>query len=699
MSNKNKKIILNKTDEFNEESTHVTTKYFFILICSIEILFILWKFVFASTRNGGTFLVTFLTVLAISFPAGVGVTFHIFRNKPRSFLFSFGLCLGFGFLGGVWALMIILGCPLNPYVYVGAVMLIAGCLLYRKRRELKGCISRDLIHFNLAEFLSPIAVLLFGFIVLSLLWINNLVPTDVDCQSDSFNSLMILKEGTYPFVSPYLDQTRLELRSGPLFHTLIAVITKLKNTALLKEIMAITVISGAFFCMAVYFLARFIIKNEIILFFAGILTLTRAYVSCFNDGNLPENIAFYYGAMFIVFLLYAMENKSPIFALFAGFYLSFCALSHPEIFMYNIAAYCLFFITLLLSKNKNFKKAYINLLIVLGILLIMVLPYYLRIKGTQFSTDKIGTNRMYDVLAATLSGTLTYWNGYFVPLLALGGIIRIATKRHSINIYLWTYFLTVLGLIEFWRFFQICSFSWFELKPLGYYVDETCFSYKTFLRFPDHYHCAWYGGVIILPIAIAAVINYLYYLSQQYTNIQIVKKYSIFPLIVIAFYFLGYEYTKTKRYPEFILKCDHAALAWIKDNTVYNNTLIYAPFDNAKENSDPIYLTSFWVPIVSERKSILFRNYNLGGSFKFTHIDKSIKEKVADLQQAAYTINNPESYKVLKDMKITHVFISGFIAPKLINIYNNSRYAELKHYELEPNSQGMMSGAFVFSLR
>lgn len=699
MSNKNKKIILNKTDEINEESTHVTTKYFFILICSVEIIFIFWKFILTSTRNGGTFLLTFLIILAISFPPGLGVTFNIFKNKGCPFLIAFGLCIGYGFIGGIWTLMMLVGCPLNPYLYIGVVFVITGSLLYRKRRELIRSFTQTQSKINLAGVLSPFAVLLFAFIILSYRWINNYVPTDVDCQSDSFNTLMVLKEGTYPFVSPFLDQTRLELRSGPLFHTLVAVITKLKNTSLLKEIMAMAVISGAFFCMAVYFLARFIIKNEIILFFAGILTLTRAYVSCFNDGNLPENSAFYYGAMFIVFLLYAMENKSTIFALFAGFYLSFCALSHPEIFMYNMPAYCLFFITLLLSKNKNFKKDYINLLIIASILLIIVLPYYLRIKGTQFSTDKIGTSKMCDTLAATLSGTLTYWNGYFVPFLALGGIILIAAKRKTINIYLWTYFLTVLGLIEFWRFFQICSFSWFELKPLDYYVDETYFSYKTFLRFPDHYHCAWYGGVIILPVAIAAVINYLYYLSQQYTNIQIVKKYSIFPLIVIVFYFLGYEDTKTKRYPEFIFKCDQAVLEWIKDNTVYNNTLIYAPFDNTKENSYPIYLTSFWVPIVSERKSILFRNYNLRGSFKFTHIDKSIEEKVAELQQAAYTINNPESYKVLKDMKITHIFISGFIAPKLINIYINSRYAELKHYELEPNFQGTRSGAFVFSLR
>ena len=342
-------------DKSTEASNHISTTYFLLVVCIVEITFILWKFALTSTRNGGTFLTTFLIVLAISFPPGLGVALHIFRNKPWSFLFSFGLCVGFGFVGGAWAFMIIVGCPLNPYLYVSTIVIIAGCLLYRKRHELRGCVNRESLRLNLAEFLSPLAVLLFGFIVLSLQLVNNLVPMDVDCQSDSFNSLMILKEGTYPFVSPYLDKTRLMLCSGPLFHTLIAVLTKLKGTLLIKEVMAITVISGAFFCMAIYFLAKCIIKHEVILFLAGILTLTRAYISCFND-NLPENLAFYYGAMFIVLLMYCMENKKIVFAFFAGFYLSFCALSHPEIFLYNILAFCLFFGTLFISKDKNLKR-------------------------------------------------------------------------------------------------------------------------------------------------------------------------------------------------------------------------------------------------------------------------------------------------------------------------------------------------------
>ena len=142
---------------------------------------------------------------------------------------------------------------------------------------------------------------------------------------------------------------------------------------------------------------------------------------------------------------------------------------------------------------------------------------------------------------------------------------------------------------------------------------------------------------------------------------------------------------------------DYKALEWIKENTKYENTLIYAPFDATGKY--PIYGTSFWVPTVSERKSIIFRNYDLSGSFKFTHIDKPIKEQVSLLQKAAFSISDPESYKIFKDMKITHIFISAFLSPKLCNLYQDSPFVELAHYTLEPQKDGSSIGAFVYKIK
>ena len=80
-------------------------------------------------------------------------------------------------------------------------------------------VSLNAMHANsVNKVVAPIAVLLFAFIVLSATWSNSYVLTDVDCQSDGYNTFMILKEGKYPFVNPFLDQSCLQLNSG-LFST------------------------------------------------------------------------------------------------------------------------------------------------------------------------------------------------------------------------------------------------------------------------------------------------------------------------------------------------------------------------------------------------------------------------------------------------------------------------------------------------
>ena len=122
---------------------------------------------------------------------------------------------------------------------------------------------------------------------------------------------------------------------------------------------------------------------------------------------------------------------------------------------------------------------------------------------------------------------------------------------------------------------------------------------------------------------------------------------------------------------------------------------MFSPFDNADENAVPNYVTSSWVPIVSERKSLPFRNYGIPGQFRFLHMDEPITEKVRELQMAAYTIGDSESFKIFKDMRITHIFISGFLSGKLLNTYQNSPYVELVYYDTQPNS----GTAMVYKLK
>lgn len=664
----------NTVTPISEETDNRISKYFFMMICSIEIIFILWKFIFAGTRNGGTFLTTLIIVVAISLPPGLGLVLNIFKSRDISFLFSFGLCIGFGLVSGIWSLIIQIGCSLNVYIYLGIILGPSLYLFYRQKNYIKSVFKEKEYKNTLVGLLAPIAVLLFAFIVLSLFLINNFVPGDVDCQSDSYNTLMILKEGAYPYVSPFLDETRLRLGSGPIFHVFTAMIVKLKNSVMLDEIMAMTVISGAFFCMAIYFIAQFVIKNQIILFLAGILTLTRAYFSFFNDGNLPENIAFYFGSIFIACLLHTLENKKIVLASLSGFFLACCMFSHPIIFMYNFAFFSVFVVTLLISKEHRTKRDYLNLAIVMAVTLFLVIPYMYRIREAQ-PIHSIHTKN-----ATTLLSSVTYWSGFPVVFLAFAGAVILVFKKKTAHIYLWSSFFMVVFFTEYWRIYQLWSPSWFKMAVLSPPQFGSYYSYTDFLRYPMNYLTAWVSGVIIWPVGIAAFINYLYLLSRRYISSQIIPKDTIMIFVVLVFFLMGYEFQKTKQYPQFALKSDYAALKWIKDNTSYENTLIFSFSDNSKPQKYPDYLTSFWAPIIAERKAVYFRNYFIPGQFKFFDFKIPITDRVNKLNEAVYSISNPESYKTIKDMKITHIFVSGCVSEVVYNEYNQSPNVELVHY-------------------
>ena len=126
-----------KTSECLENTNNSFIKYFFMSVFVVEIVFIVWRFIYSPTKNSGTFLLTFTIVSVLSLPPGLGLTLNLFNRKDTSFYFTFGLCIGYGFMAGVWALMIRVGCPLNPFIYIGVVFLISGYLYYRKRHELK----------------------------------------------------------------------------------------------------------------------------------------------------------------------------------------------------------------------------------------------------------------------------------------------------------------------------------------------------------------------------------------------------------------------------------------------------------------------------------------------------------------------------------------------------------------------------------
>ncbi len=563
-------------------------------------------------------------------------------------------------------------------------------LLITKLKYTKIFCKKDI---NYKEICLPIVVFLIGFLWHALMQANNNVPFDCDAQSANYIEILMKYQG-YPAISPFLTHEIVNIAYPPTFHTMVVLTSVIKNSAIHKECMAITIICGSYFVLSVYLLAYYLSqKNFFIAFFAGILTLNRAYLTNYNDGNTTEMLAFLCVAVFLIFLLHAFEEsywiKRFTLASVAGFIFSHAALSQTEIFQWYLISLTFFIITLLISKKIHYKRDYPVLLLSLFICGLCILPWFFH-SISNFDKNALGS--LSDKEATELILSLTYWHSYVFLGLSLAGLIILIYQRNKIGIFIATHVFMMFFLIIHWKFLKLMGFDWFQLKPLqGNYLGARAF-FTSPIKFLYNYTIAWYSLTIAFPIAASYCLNFFKTFLERIKILQ--HKVLNIPLLLIIVgisVFMYYEYKNYFRYPEWLIKTDYETLLWFRENTAFENTLILNAQEPIKLPNGLEFFCSYWVPAVSERRSINARG--LGGDH--IPVSQDLKEKIQQLGNAFYNIQSPGIYEILKMNSITHIFMSALLAGQLIESYSKVPFLELIHYKTVPN-QGT---ALIFKVK
>ena len=192
---------------------------------------------------------------------------------------------------------------MNPMVYFAVSFALPICLFV----WFKGKLGLKNKEININEICVPIIVLLVAFLWHSLMHANNNVPTDVDAQGPSYVQLLMKYQG-YPVVYPFLNGTKAYINYPPCFNVIVVLLSKLKMSFVYKECMAITAICGTYFVLVSFLLTYFLSKRNMLLaFIAGILTLNRAYLTQYNDGNTTELLSFPFCCLFFILLQRAFK--------------------------------------------------------------------------------------------------------------------------------------------------------------------------------------------------------------------------------------------------------------------------------------------------------------------------------------------------------------------------------------------------------
>lgn len=666
------------------------TPYAIYLIIFLEIIFLVY--LSFTTKNVSNYIFSLIIIIFITFPLGFSISLFLFREKTLSELIMLSFCIGLPLSAGVWGILTYCHNQIQPIKFLLTTFFISIMLTLGEKLKYKKIFHQKNVKSE--EIYFPIIVFLIGFIVHALMQANNNVSFDCDPQSTVYLETLMKYQG-YPAINPLIVGEKVNIAHPPTFNTIVVLLSLIKNSLLHKECMAVTVVCGSYFVLAVYLLAYYLSgKNHVIGFFAGILVLNRAYLTTYNDGNCPELFAFLCITVFILFLFHSFDEslklKSLFLACVGGYIFAQAALSQTEIFLWYSLSLGLFLLTFHISKNICYKKDFISLFTLLCVCGICILPWFLNFLRNLSGG---GLWQVFEKEATELILSLTYWHSYTILCLSLLGIILLVMERKKIGIYVVTHIFMMFFLIIHWKFLKFMEFDWFRLTPMqGVHLGARA-SFTTPIRFFWTYTIPWYSLTIAFPIAAAYCLGFIFIYMQKIKHFQLRIINGSFLIIMIGLSsFLYYEYKTYFRYPEWLLKSDYETLLWFHENTSYENTLILNAPESIKLPNGVQFFCSYWVPAVSERRAVNARG--LGGDH-IPNIPESTKAEIKNLGEAFYNISAPGVYETLKKNGVTHIFVSALLASQLIEKYLKIPFLELAHYQEVVNH----GTAFIFKVK
>ena len=648
----------------------------------IEIAFIIYFSL--TTKNVFSNSISLVILMFITYPLGMIISRLLFPGKNVSETIILSACLGLPFSTGIWGIMAFFGIPLNPLMHYTISFALPTCLLIFLWKKLK-FENREI---KIDEISISLFILLLAFLWHSLIFANHNVPTDVDAQGPSYLQLM-MKYQDYPVIYPFLNEIKAYINYPPCFNVCVVLLSKLKMSFVYKECMSVTVVCGSYFALANFLLAYYVFKrNLLIAFIAGVLTLNRAYLTQYSDGNTTEMLSFLSIPCFLILLQHALNGNSIRATIFitlaSGFIFSVSALSNTEIFHWHALSFAVFFVFYWVSNDKNILKDYSILTISTIVCLFFVLPWLIRASG-NCNYKFINFETLFNQHATQLVPVFKQWHNPIYVILSFIGVGIFFFYRQKMMILLGVHAIIMMLLIIHWKFYSFYGFKWFQFTHLQYWELGANGKFTTPFGFPNTFTIGWMSFSTVFPIATACTLFTFTEVIRKRIKNECFEKYKIFTVLIVFFLsaFQYYEYKSYLRYPEWLLETDYQALQWFQKNTTFDSCLILNPGNPINLANGIAYWSSDWVPVVAERRAICGRSLDANKEhLKIVNMELMNKDELLSIYN---NILQPDAYNILKKYNISHIFISALQTGSLLQDYQKASFLELAHYYSIPN--------------
>ncbi len=578
---------------------------------------ILTKLKFITFLIDGTNFESFiigLIVFVIAFsPFGFSIITYLYRKISLPYRIYLSPAIGCSFSIALWSFIVTITHKINFYFLISIILILTIILLYMIYQRDKSIIAKKEIKtiFKVNNVI-PLVIFLFFLYFLMLVSINRVAPPDVDSQANGYFSLFSKYEKSYPYVTPFLNDTKLAIVYPPGANLLITFLSKFSNIPIQTSLLLIQIITLSFSGLALYCILDIItpyFKNKIYFLLASIVFFYNSFLwgHLLNIGQVTENLALMISINLLFFFMVSLKKKKFPWYILTGILLGTLMLVHPRFFKWMALAIFIFSISQLATREKKDWKNFLIPFIVLFVSLLWLLPWF----GSKVS---LASSHLWTYNLQFLH----YLYGSILPIFFAVGIVEILLRRNRLTIFLFVWAISTLFL--------------------GGTMSNQ------------------YGSAIVAPIISAygflLIINLIDFLCRK-TKIKPAKfRYlKISAVFLFCLFFFGATILDPRSHfsnGPIISDADVATLTWLKQNTSYENTLIL--------NQTGPHYQGLWVPIVSERRAIFARRF---AGIDFTSADEEFENAYNNAKWAFYNITDPTAYQIVKKLAIPHTYLAA----------------------------------------
>jgi len=512
-------------------------------------------------------------------------------------------------------------------------------MIYKRDRSIIA--KKDIKAIFKINNIIPFVIFLFFLYFLMLVCINRVAPCDVDSQTNGYFSLFSKYEARYPYVNPFLSDTKLVILYPPGANLLITFLSTFSNIPIQMCLLLIQVVTLSFSGLALYCVLDIItadFKNKIYFLLASIAFFYNIFLwgHLLNGGQVTENVAIMMNIILLLFFVLSLRKKEFPWYILTGILLGALMLVHPRFFKWMAMAIFVFSFSQLLTREKKDWKNFLIPFVILFVSLLWILPWFS--SKVSLASQHLWT---YDL------EFLYYSYGKTLSIFFAAGIVHILLRRNNLTIFLLVWAVSTLFLGG--------------IMSNGYGISIV--------------------APIISAFGLLLFVNLIDSLCQK-MRIR-VKKYRYLKISMVVLFCLFF-FTATIFDPRsyfrngpIISDADVSALTWLKENTSYENTLIL--------NQTGPHYQGHWVPVVSERRAIFARGLS-GIRYDLTFSDEEFQNAYDNAKWAFYNIADPRAYQIIRKLGITHIYLSAGIPfrnyhtpQEVYELYERSPFVRLIH--------------------